>query len=95
MLQKNRKFKGYKVDFDRSAKKDMKRLDHKVAEKVRDILKKLIAGDQSIFAEKLTAKGEQYRISFGQYRIIFHEHKHIITILVVAVRTRENAYRDV
>jgi len=55
----------------------------------------LVAGDPKIRPEKLTAKGEQYKIRIGQYRIIFHEHKHIITILVVAVRPRENAYRDI
>jgi len=94
MLQKS-KFKGYKIDVDRSAKKDLKKFDQKVVKKVHETLKGLVAGDPNIHAEKLTATGEKYRIRIGQYRIIFHEHKHIITILIVAVRTRENAYRDV
>jgi len=93
-MQKS-KFKGYVIDFDRSAKKDLKRLDQKIVKKVRDTLDDLVAGDPNVYAEKLTAKGEQYKIRIGQYRIIFHEHKHIITILVVAVRTRENVYRDI
>ena len=35
MLQKS-KFKGYRIDFDRSAKKDLKKLDQKISEKVHD-----------------------------------------------------------
>jgi mRNA interferase RelE/StbE len=94
MLQKS-KFQGYKIEIDRSAQKDLNRLDQKIVAKVHETLKNLVTGDPRVRAEKLKAKGEQYKIRMGQYRIIFHEHKHVITILVVAVRTRENAYSDI
>lgn len=95
MLQKN-KFKGYTIDFSPSAKKSFLKLrkkDKDAAENIDDKLKQLINGDPNVDVIKMKGFENDYRLRCGGDRIIFTEHKHIITIIIIKIEPRKDAYR--
>ena len=93
MSQRN-SFKNYKIEFKNAAKKDLKKLEKSVADKIRDTLLKLISGEPNVDVIKMQGIVELYRIRSGKFRIVFEAHKHIITILVVSIGPRKDIYKD-
>lgn len=95
MSQKN-KFKDYIIDFSPRAKKaflKLRKIDKKAAENIDDKLQKLINGDPNVDVIKMEGFKYDYRLRCGGDRIIFTECKHIITILIIKIEPRKDAYR--
>lgn len=95
MEQKN-KFKGYIIDLSTQAKKafiKLRKKDKEAAERIDDKLKDLIKGDPNVDVIKMKGFEHDYRLRCGGDRIIFTEYKHKITILIIKIEQRKNAYR--
>lgn len=93
-MQENN-FKGYKIEFTSHAEKELEKLEHKESKKIDEKLKDLIAGKPNVDIKKMETRSDQtYRLRWSKYRIIFEVKRHIITILVVEVSHRKEAYRD-
>ncbi len=93
MTQKNN-FKGYVITFAPQAEKEFKKLEPKIAKKVDEKLKDLIKGAPNLDIIKMKGAQETYRLRWGDYRVIFESKKHIVTILVISIAHRKEAYRD-
>jgi mRNA interferase RelE/StbE len=92
MYQKN-SFENYKLDFTNAAKKELKKMDSSVAEQIHNVLKELVKGAPNIDVIKMQGSDSTYRVRSGNFRIIFEDHKHIITVLVIHIGPRKDAYR--
>ena len=92
-MVENNKFKNYKIDITKSATKDLDRLGEKIIKKVHDLLKDLVDGKPNIDCKKLKGKSDTFRIRTGDFRIIFERYKSKITILVIEVTLRKDAYK--
>lgn len=87
-------FKGYRLDFDNAALKDLKKLDIVISKKIVKKLEDLVAGKENVDFKKMETQDDiTYRLRYGNYRAICEIHKHIITVLVVAVGPRKEIYR--
>ena len=82
----------YKIYFKESVWKDFKKIPKK---DLSNILKKtegFIQDPRPFGCEKLTGD-EKYRIRQGQYRIVYSIHDEELTVWVVKVGHRKDAYR--
>jgi mRNA interferase RelE/StbE len=83
---------GYKIFFRKSVEKDLMKIP---ARDLKAILKKIESlGDnpRPQGCEKLSLK-EQYRIRHGKYRILYSIQDNDLTVWVVKVAHRKDAYR--
>jgi len=93
-MQRNN-FKGYTLLFSSQANKDLKNIDSSEAKKIDKKLRELIAGNENLDIKKMQGTSEaEYRLRCGDYRILFEIKREVITILVIRVSHRREAYRD-
>ncbi len=82
----------YSIRIRRSAAKEIEKLPqrdrHKVIEKIRG----LGENPRPVGVKKLSGE-EKYRLRQGNYRILFEIHDAIVTVIIVRVADRKNAYR--
>jgi mRNA interferase RelE/StbE len=92
-MAENNKFKNYKIELTNSATKDLNKLEDKIIKRVKESLSDLVDGKPNVDCKKLKGKEHTYRIRTGDFRIIFEQQKSIITILVIEIVSRKNAYK--
>lgn len=85
----------YKIEFKKSAQKEFYKLPKRVQNTVLEALSVLA---QNPFSELLQIKKLHgthafYRVRLGNYRILYELKKTELTILVIAVGTRQGIYR--
>ncbi|MBC8346261.1 MAG: type II toxin-antitoxin system RelE/ParE family toxin [Candidatus Marinimicrobia bacterium] len=83
----------YRIILTRRAKKQIKSLPENVKIKVKGIF---IGMKENPFigdVKKLKVKHNRYRLRFGSYRIIFDLNKKDVTVFILTVRHRKDAYR--
>jgi len=87
----------YAVSITSSAAKDIRRLDRKTQSQVAEAIDALASDPRPSGVRKIagTARNEPplYRIRVGDYRVIYQVADRTLTILVVRVRHRRDAYR--
>lgn len=86
-------FKGYKLEFTTNAEKTLKKLDNQIAKQINKKLYDLISGSTNLDIKKLISNNNLYRLRSGDYRIIFKIENQTITILIVDIAHRKEAYR--
>lgn len=91
-MARENKFKNYIIKFKASAEKDLKNLDKKTQEKIKDILDQLIDNSGNIDIKKMQGVKNTYRIRKGNYRIIFEDHNYELIVLVVEIGLRGDIY---
>ena len=83
----------YRVEIKRSAGKELERLP--TADKRRVISRiRSLAGDPRPQGAKRLSGEDKYRIRQGDYRILYEIHDEIITVVVVRIAHRREAYRS-
>jgi mRNA interferase RelE/StbE len=82
-----------RIEFQRSAEKDLKRLGREHTPRILDEIKSLEAGPFPVGARKLVGSDRTYRIRVGDYRVIYQVIPPDL-ILVTRVRHRRDVYRD-
>lgn len=83
----------YHIAIANSAKRDMRRLDSDLQQRVATHLQALRNSPRPSGVKKLRDRDNQWRIRIGDYRIIYEidEDEHIIVIL--RIKHRREAYR--
>jgi len=88
------RFLGYKIEFTKSARKELNSLESKDSKKIAKNLYNLVSG-LMVDLKKLEDSKSLYRIRCGDYRVIFEEQKSVLTIMVIRVKHRKEAYRKI
>lgn len=76
-----------------SAKRDIKRIDPQLKQRIFDAIDSLKNQPRPTGALKLAGAGEQYRIRIGEYRVIYSIQDAVLTVLLIRIRRRDKAYR--
>lgn len=82
----------YKIEFKKSAVKELNELDNKVIKKIINKIKLLANNPRLEGCVKLTSK-ERYRIRIGNYRILYEIIDDLLIIYIVKVAHRKDAYK--
>ncbi len=83
----------YKVEWKRSAKKELKKLDKQVIIRILQAVETLAQDPFKSGSKKLVGNDSIYRIRVGDYRIIYNISSSILTIEIIKVGHRGQVYR--
>lgn len=87
----------WEIKIDEAAKKELAKLDRKIAKRITDFLRKRVAvlDDPRSLGEALMGSklGEFWKYRVGDYRIIAHIEDGALRILVVKIGNRREVYR--
>ena len=83
----------WQVEFETSARSEMRALDRVVQERVLRGLTRLAANPRAAANVRPIQGTDQYRLRVGDYRVIYTLHDDILLVLVVRVSHRRDAYR--
>ncbi len=83
----------YKIEWKKSAKKELKKLDKQIISRILQVVENLAKNPYSSDSKKLVASDSIYRIRVGNYRIIYKIESSVLTIEVIKVVHRREIYR--
>ena len=83
----------YRVEWKKSAKKELKKLDKQVIPRILQAVESLAENPYSSDSKKLVGSDSIYRIRVGNYRIIYNIKSSVLTIEVIKVGHRQEIYR--
>ena len=83
----------YTLLFSPSARRDFKKLPREVTKNISAAIDTLKNSPRPAGCKKLTNR-DAYRIRVADYRIIYEIHDKTVTVLVVRIRHRKEAYQD-
>jgi mRNA interferase RelE/StbE len=82
----------YRIKIKRSAAKELEKISKKDRERIIQRILGLETDPRPLGARKLSGE-EKYRVRQGTYRILYEVHDEMLTIIVVRVAHRGEAYR--
>jgi mRNA interferase RelE/StbE len=82
----------YSIQIRRSAEKEIEQLPNKDRGKIIRRIEELRDDPRPAGTKKLSGE-EKYRLRQGNYRVLYEVHDDIVTIVVVKVADRKDAYR--
>ncbi len=83
----------YAFDFTRRAERDLRGLDRKMQRRVAQTLDALAEEPRPDGVTKLKDRDDVYRVRVGQFRILYSINDEALTVLVIGIPDREDAYR--
>jgi mRNA interferase RelE/StbE len=84
----------YQIEYTASARKELEQLDYTVFKKVKQAIDSLAENPFPQGSLKLEVTKEKlYRIRKGDYRIIYAVNHNIITITILKIAHRSDAYK--
>jgi mRNA interferase RelE/StbE len=83
----------YKLEFKKTATKELNSLLNKEIKKILNSIEQLIENPRPINSKKLSAS-ERYRIGVGDYRILYEIKDLILIIYIIKIAHRKDVYRD-
>ena len=83
----------YTVQLAPAAKRQLRKLDRSIQERVVRRLDKLGQDPRPPGVEKLEGDESTYRIRIGEYRIVYDIHDKVLIVLVLKVGHRREIYR--
>lgn len=84
----------YQIEYAASARKELEQLDYTVFKKVKKVIDTLAENPFPHGSIKLEVTKEKlYRIRKGDYRIIYTVNHNIITITILKISHRSDAYK--
>ncbi len=83
----------YKIQWKRSAKKELKKLDQQIIIRILQSIQDLAANPYPSGSKKLIGSDSIYRIRVGDYRIIYDIQSSVLVIEIVKVGHRREIYR--
>ena len=85
----------YKVEIKNSAQKEIRKLPSKdLRDRIVGTINRLYKNPVPDESKKIKGSNNIYRIRQGTYRIVYQIYKNQLFILVIRVRHRKDAYRD-
>ena len=85
----------YTVEFERSAKKELDRLDGPVRARVLRKIAALVDDPRPPGVTRLVGADDLWRIRIGDYRVIYTIEDDRLVVVVVWVASRGKVYRDI
>jgi mRNA interferase RelE/StbE len=82
----------YKIEFKKSAVKELNELESKVIKRIITKIKALSSNPRPEGCIKLTAE-ERYRIRIGNYRILYEIIDDLLIIYIIKIAHRKDAYK--
>jgi mRNA interferase RelE/StbE len=82
----------YKVVFKQSVAKDLRTISNKDVKKILTRITNLSTDPRPPGSKKLTGE-EKYRIRQGNYRILYSTEDEIVTVTIIKVGLRRDAYQ--
>jgi len=83
----------YKILLERAAERDLKRLSREIFQRIIDHIKALAETPRPTGCHKITGSKSDWRIRVGNYRIIYEIDEKEMTVRVMRIRHRREAYR--
>jgi len=83
----------YRIEFARSAERDLHRLDRSVVPRVMAAIEVLANEPSPPGVKKLVGSEHIYRIRVGDYRVIYGIDDRALLLLVQRIRHRSDVYR--
>ena len=83
----------YRIEWKRSALRELKRLDRQVVPRIVAAIDSLSAQPLPLGVGKLQGSQRTYRIRIGSYRVIYKLYQSRLVVEVVRVRHRKDVYR--
>ncbi|MBX7149064.1 type II toxin-antitoxin system RelE/ParE family toxin [bacterium] len=83
----------YKIEFTRSAKKELGTLPTTDIKKILKQIENLATNPRGMGCEKLAGGDGKYRVRQGNYRIVYSIQDDILTVLVIKISHRKDVYR--
>lgn len=83
----------YKIEWKQSARKELKKLQKKTISRILQIVETLPDNPHPSRSRKLHGTEYTYRLSAGDYRIIYSVYSAILTIEIVKIGHRKEIYR--
>lgn len=83
----------YRIEWKRSATKELKRLSRDVIPRVLQAVEDLASAPYPPGAVKLRGTDHTYRLRVGDYRILYLVEEAVLRIEIVRVRHRSDVYR--
>ena len=82
----------YKIEWKRSATKELKQLPNDLIEKVLKVVKALSSNPFPTQTKKLVGSEHSFRIRVGDYRIIYNLYSKILIIEIIRIGHRRDIY---
>lgn len=83
----------YRIEIKRSAAKELQKIRQKDRERIIERIRALSGDPRPPQAKKLSGE-EKYRVRQGDYRILYQVHDEIVTVVVVRIAHRREAYKN-
>ncbi len=83
----------WRVEFARSATKDLRGIDRKWIPRIVAEIADLADDPRPDGCKKLVGSEHTYRIRIGDYRVIYDIQDEILVVLIVRIRHRRDVYR--
>ena len=83
----------FTLQFARSARKELESLPAGVVRRILPRIESLIDDPRPAGCKKLVGTNDHWRIRIGNYRVIYSIGESILTVEIIAVRHRGDAYR--
>jgi mRNA interferase RelE/StbE len=82
----------YRVEVTASAQKELTKIPKDRAQRIADAISKLADNPRPPGSKKLVGQKDTYRIRVGDYRVIYEIEDDRLTVWVIRVRHRKDAY---
>ena len=83
----------YKLEFKKSASKELKSLPKKEIKRILQSIDQLIENPRPINSKKLSAS-EKYRLRVGDYRVLYEIQDGILIIYIIRIAHRKEVYKS-
>jgi mRNA interferase RelE/StbE len=84
----------HKVTFSRSARKELEKLPQQLVERIFPKIESLAVAPRPAGCKKLKGGQNLWRLRVGDYRVVYSVDDACMTVDIVAVGHRSEAYRD-
>ncbi len=85
----------FRVEFADATKKEFRKLGHAAAAEILDAIQRKLTREPELYGEPLRKDLKGYfKLVVGQWRVIYHVERDIVTVLVLAVGKRAEGDRE-
>ncbi len=83
----------YRIEWKPSALRELKRIDRQVIGRIVQAIERLADDPFAAGVRKLRGAEHTYRLRVGEYRVVYEVVEAKLTVVIVRVRHRRDAYR--
>ncbi len=85
----------YRIEWKRSASKELKKLDKPVIPRIMKLVESLAENPHPPGSRKITGSQNAFRVRTGNYRVIYSVFEDVLTIQIVRIAHRKEVYRKI